>query len=571
MARDLVVRLIGDSRSLERSLQRSERSVKRFQANISGRGVAGGLTAVYGARATYQFLKNSVAAASNLAEQTSKTNLVFRENAAEIKKWAGTSAQSMGLAEDQALQTASSFGALLRPLGVTGDEAARQSQRLTQLGADLASFYNTDVQSALDAIRSGLVGEAEPLRRYGALLSETRVQQEAMRQTGKENATQLTQTDKVLARIQLTFKDTAQAQGNFALTSEESANQLRTLEANVRNLSTTIGGKLLPALTFAAGAINDAFAKADFGALAELQRQIDRGVYTLGRSRDRIESLRAGRVFADQGVGLTGGATAGRRASAAATRAMNRQTLERNRWFDAMVGRRLDRVQDVTPLRAQIGRLREAAKLVRERLAITKDITRRHALEDQLLGIQRDIRDRQQTIQEAATRRFWEQKRAAQERARMQTERRFGWLEFGIERAEATEKIPLIRRALRAKEKALEEVIASEGRNLERSRELWRTREAIRDLNKTKELEQVGFRQRNPERLAEMLGLGGNRRAIALLAGIGKGGSMVTGTGQYGGVVVTGPVAVYAHDVAGFENAMRKHARGKPAVRRGAR
>ena len=71
------------------------------------------------------------------------------------------------------------------------DEADRRQGRravtkLTELGADLASFYNTDVSAALDAIRSGIVGESEPLRRYGVLLSETRVQAKALADTHKQ-------------------------------------------------------------------------------------------------------------------------------------------------------------------------------------------------------------------------------------------------------------------------------------------------------------------------------------------------------------------------------------------------
>src|SRR5207344_405676 len=125
-------------------------------------------------------MKTLINAASDLNEEMSKNRVVFGKNAAAIQKWSKTTANSLGISRRLALQTASSFGGLFQTLGVAGDEAAGTSQRLTTLGADLASFFNTDVQSALDAIRSGLVGESEPLRRYNVQLSETRVAAEAM-------------------------------------------------------------------------------------------------------------------------------------------------------------------------------------------------------------------------------------------------------------------------------------------------------------------------------------------------------------------------------------------------------
>ena len=103
------------------------------------------------------------------------------------------------------------------------------SKQLTELGADLASFYNTDVSSALDALRSGLVGESEPLRKYGVRLSEVRVQQQALIESGKDNVKNLTELEKTHARITLITKDSTLAQGDFGRTSETAANQIKIL------------------------------------------------------------------------------------------------------------------------------------------------------------------------------------------------------------------------------------------------------------------------------------------------------------------------------------------------------
>src|SRR5262249_23210444 len=155
----------------------------------------------------------TVDAASDLNEQIGKTRVVFGQSSQSVVRWSRTTATAFGESQRQALNAASGFGALLAPLGLVGARAAEQSRKLTELGADVGSFYTTGVQDALDAIRSGLVGESEPLRRYGALLSESRVQAEAMAETGKRTAASLTDQDKVLARINLILRDTTQAQG----------------------------------------------------------------------------------------------------------------------------------------------------------------------------------------------------------------------------------------------------------------------------------------------------------------------------------------------------------------------
>ncbi len=264
MPPELIVRVIGDTSQLEKGFKRAQKATGNLEKDLgrSSRGAIAGSLAFKGLGRSVAFasgaflggaglaaaLKSSIDAASNLNEQISKTNVVFGRSAEEVKAWSETSASALGLAQDQALAVASSFGALFRPLGLVGAEAARQSEQLTQLGADLASFYNTDVQQALDALRSGLVGESEPLRQYGILLSETRVQAEALAETHKHSAKELTNLDKVQARINIIQKDSAAAQGDLSRTQGGFANQTRQLAANLRDLGATIGGPLVSGL-----------------------------------------------------------------------------------------------------------------------------------------------------------------------------------------------------------------------------------------------------------------------------------------------------------------------------------
>jgi len=269
--RDLIVRILGDDKSLQSALLRDTKAVDRF-GNTSKSGLkkfddaftrsqkiaAGGFVGGAAATAAIAAIKTSTNAASDLNEQVTKNQQVFGDSAKAVQAWSSTTAKALGISQTAALEATGTFGNLFRAIGVGGPQAADTSKRLTQLASDLASFNNADPSQVLDAIRSGLIGEAEPLRKFGVLLSEARVQQIAMAQTGKTSAQSLTDQEKALARVSIIFKDTSAAQGDFARTSEGLANQQRILSAEVQDLQSNMGNLLLPVVKNVTSGLVDA-------------------------------------------------------------------------------------------------------------------------------------------------------------------------------------------------------------------------------------------------------------------------------------------------------------------------
>lgn len=241
---------------LGREAGQADRQVSGLRSGMLGlRGsVIGASAAMLGSVGFVHAARSALDVASNLNEQTSKTEQVFGSASDQVKAFAR---DALGLANDQALEAASGLGALLRPLGVVEEDAARISTKLTELGVDLSSFYNTDVQSALDAIRSGVSGESEPLRRYGILLSETRVQAQALAETGKKSSKDLTDQEKAYARVALILKDAGLAAGDYSRTIDGVANQEREAAANARDLQAAVGQGLTPAYHKALQAANE--------------------------------------------------------------------------------------------------------------------------------------------------------------------------------------------------------------------------------------------------------------------------------------------------------------------------
>lgn len=274
--RDLVVRFIGDDRDLQRAFTSSERKATVFQSRMtklnqslrggifgSGLGARGALLfgsgAFVGTATITAALSSAVTAASDFNEQSSKIEQVFGRSAKEIKDWASTTSASFGISERAALTAAGTFGNLFRTVQLAPARNAELSRSLVQLAADLASFNNASPEEVLVALRSGLIGEAEPLRRFGVLLSEARVQQQALADSGKTSVEALTNQEKVLARYKIILRDTKTAQGDFSRTSDGLANQTRILRANLDDLASNVGQILIPALTDAAEAANILF------------------------------------------------------------------------------------------------------------------------------------------------------------------------------------------------------------------------------------------------------------------------------------------------------------------------
>jgi len=193
-------------------------------------------------------MSGAVNAASDLSEQISKTTVVFGASSQEILDWSTTTASSLGIARDQALEAAGTFGNMLVPMGFARDKAAEMSQKMVALAADMASFNNASPKETLDALRSGLAGETEPLRRFGVFLSDATQKQEALNlglYSGKGN---LEASAKAAASYSLILKQTGDAQGDFARTGDGLANQQRKLSALIRDAQAAIGKALLPTI-----------------------------------------------------------------------------------------------------------------------------------------------------------------------------------------------------------------------------------------------------------------------------------------------------------------------------------
>ena len=185
--------------------------------------------------------------ASDYEENLNKIDVAFGKNAESVKKWSRTATEQFGLSQVAATGAASAFGALAKGVGLTDDEAADVSTSLAGLSADLASYFNTGTDESAKALEGIFTGESEALKRFGVVMTDTNLKQFAKEQGLVWE--ELTQTEKTMLRYSYVMDKTKDAQGDYARTSDGTANSIKTFKATIENLATAIGKNLLPIIT----------------------------------------------------------------------------------------------------------------------------------------------------------------------------------------------------------------------------------------------------------------------------------------------------------------------------------
>lgn len=243
--------------------QDAERDIKGAMGGVtdsvgkSAKLIGGALAGAFAVDKVVGFAGSVIGAASDMNETLSKSKNVFGDQAAEIEKWANTSATSFGLSKQAALSATAQYGDMFKQLGFTGDAASKASTNLVKTAADLGSFHNVDPSDVLERIGGALRGEYDSLQQLIPNISAARVEQEALSETHKKSAKELTAAEKATATLAIIQKDGANAANDFAETSGGLANRQRILAAQFEDVKSRIGAGLLPIMTKLAGFVLD--------------------------------------------------------------------------------------------------------------------------------------------------------------------------------------------------------------------------------------------------------------------------------------------------------------------------
>lgn len=231
-------------RTADREGSRAATAFRRVGTAIAAIGAA---VAIAGIAAIGSQLGASVQAASELEQSIGGVQAIFGEAADDMLRFGEQAAQAVGLSANAANQLGATLGAQLTSFGFSIEETAARTQDLIQLGADLAATFGGPVSDAVGAISALLRGETNPIERYGVALNQTAIANEALAQGLIKSSSELDLQTRAVVGLELLYRQTAAAQGQFAREADTTAGALERIRADFENARAEVGEALIPA------------------------------------------------------------------------------------------------------------------------------------------------------------------------------------------------------------------------------------------------------------------------------------------------------------------------------------
>lgn len=166
----------------------------------------------------------------------------------DARKWSEETSKALGLNAYNVRNNMATYNAMLTSMGLTSDESLKMSEGLTQLSYDMASFYNLKPEEAFEKLKSGISGEAEPLKALGILVNDTTIKTYAYTHGIAKQGQELTEAQKVQARYGAIMEATKNAQGDLARTMDSPTNKLRIMKEQAQQIGIQFGQILIPIL-----------------------------------------------------------------------------------------------------------------------------------------------------------------------------------------------------------------------------------------------------------------------------------------------------------------------------------
>lgn len=186
--------------------------------------------------------------ASSIVESENLLKATYNEGATALLNWADANSEAYGLANASAKQYLSFLTGVLNNTDISSDKLGSMAQNYTRLVGDMASAYNTEIDDAFQAIRSGIAGNTLAMQRYGIVLSVTNLQQYLQSKGIETTYRSLDAASKQYVRYAYIMEHTAEIQGDYTRTSESFANSVKTLKNEWNNFLSLLGQYAIPML-----------------------------------------------------------------------------------------------------------------------------------------------------------------------------------------------------------------------------------------------------------------------------------------------------------------------------------
>lgn len=168
-------------------------------------------------------------------------NVTMDDGADEAYKFAEAVQSVMGIDIAEWMQYQGTFQNLATGFGVASDKASVMSKNLTQLSYDMASFFNTDVETAFDKLSSAMSGQVKGLREFGIDTTVASLQEYALAQGIDASVRSMSQAEKSMLRYNYIMEKSNIMHRDMARTLVTPANALRILSAQLTQMKRALG------------------------------------------------------------------------------------------------------------------------------------------------------------------------------------------------------------------------------------------------------------------------------------------------------------------------------------------
>lgn len=262
-AEELIIRVSADIEDLRRDMstvkghigdvgtetEKTESRTSKATGFIKNhwKAVAVGITAVVGSFAAVGGKMITMAADADATG--AKFNTIFSGMEVETQAWVDSFAATTGRHKYESMNMLADIQAVSTAMGVEKEVGVDMAKSLLERSTDIAAFFNAHDADVLEAVKSGLTGEMEGMKKYGVILSEANVQKELANMMGVEGAKNATDAQKVQARWNIILQQTSSIQGQQASESLSYQEQLKKLSNTLSVTFADAGKKAMESMT----------------------------------------------------------------------------------------------------------------------------------------------------------------------------------------------------------------------------------------------------------------------------------------------------------------------------------
>lgn len=216
-------------------------------------GLKGFLAGIVGLNSATDLMSSSLNEAKDWSGISSRFGEGFGEQADEAYAHVQKLSDALMINDQAFMQYAGNFATLGKGFGVTGKNLSNMSIGLTELAYDIYAKSNDfySFTEAMDAVRSAVVGEVEPIRKAGISITEAMLKETAAANGITQSVESMTEAQKAQLRYKA-MVDQAFASstvGTYASELGTAEGMLRTLQQQIRGVAQALGGLFIPALS----------------------------------------------------------------------------------------------------------------------------------------------------------------------------------------------------------------------------------------------------------------------------------------------------------------------------------